>query len=119
MRQGARHLSVVAELGAGGCGRRGGGSWRSQLAWTRTVRGGRNEGPIEAERVSTVWDHHGVADTEALLLVGLEHVGEAEALPAHLAGVRLFSGVGAAVALHVRPTCEALPTDLTDVGLLS
>jgi len=51
--------------------------------------------------------------------VGLEHVGEAEALAAHLAGVRLFSSVGAAVALHVGPAREALPTDLTDVRLLS
>lgn len=61
----------------------------------------------------------GVADPEALLLVGLEHVGEAEALAAHVAGVGLFSRVGPAVALHVGAAGEALAADLADVGLLA
>lgn len=48
-----------------------------------------------------------------------EHVGEAEALAAHLAGIGLLPSVGAAVALHVGPAGEALPTNLTDERLLS
>lgn len=47
-----------------------------------------------------------------------EHVGEAEALAAHLAGVGLLARVGAAVALHVGPAGEALSTDLTNERLL-
>lgn len=61
----------------------------------------------------------GVADAETLLLVGLEHVGEAEALAADVAGVGLLPRVGAAVPLHVGAAGEALPADLADVGLLS
>ncbi len=48
-----------------------------------------------------------------------EHVGEAEALATHLAGIRLLPSVGAAVALHVGPAGEALSTNLTNEGLLS
>lgn len=48
-----------------------------------------------------------------------EHVGEAEALAAHLAGIGLLPSVGATVALHVWPAGEALPTNLTDERLLS
>ena len=48
-----------------------------------------------------------------------EHVGEAEALAAHLAGIRLLPRVRAAVALHVGPAGEALPADLTNERLLS
>lgn len=48
-----------------------------------------------------------------------EHVGEAEALSAHLAGIGLLPCVGAAVTLHVGPAGEALPTDLTNERLLS
>lgn len=59
-----------------------------------------------------------VADTEALLLVGLEHVGEAEALAADVAWVWLLASVRAPVAFHVGPAGEALAADLTDVGLL-
>lgn len=119
MQQGERQLGAVEELWAGGGGGRGGGGWRSQLRWTGRVRGRRDEGQVEAEGVTAVWDHHRVGDVKALLPVGLEHVGEAEALTTHLAGVRLLSGVRAAVAFHVGPTREALPTDLTDVRLLS
>lgn len=61
----------------------------------------------------------GVADTETFLLVGFEHVGEAEALAADVAGVRLLARVGPAMPLHVGPAGEALPADLTDVGLLT
>lgn len=48
-----------------------------------------------------------------------EHVGEAEALATHLAGIGLLPSVGAAVALHVGPAGEALPTNLTNERLLS
>lgn len=60
----------------------------------------------------------GVADAEALLLVRLEHVGEAEALAAHVTGVGLLAGVRAPVPLHVGPAGEALAADLADVRLL-
>lgn len=60
----------------------------------------------------------GVADAETFLLVGFEHVGEAEALAANVARVRFLPGVGPAVPLHVGAAGEALPADLTDVGLL-
>lgn len=48
-----------------------------------------------------------------------EHVGEAKALAAHLAGIGLLPGVGAPVTLHVGPAGEALPTNLTNERLLS
>ena len=60
----------------------------------------------------------GVTDAEAFLLVGLEHVGEAEALAADIAGVRLLAGVRAPVPLHVGSAGEALAADLADVWLL-
>jgi hypothetical protein len=60
-----------------------------------------------------------VADAEALLLVRLEHVGEAEPLAAHVAGVGLLACVSSAVPLHVRAAGEAFATDFTDKGLLS
>lgn len=63
--------------------------------------------------------HHGVADLEALLLVGFEHVGETETLTADVAGVRLLARVSAPVSLHVGPAREALSTDLTDIWFLS
>lgn len=47
-----------------------------------------------------------------------EHVGEAEALAAHLAGIGLLACVGAAVAFHIGSAGEALPTDLTNERLL-
>lgn len=49
----------------------------------------------------------------------LQHVGEAEALATHLAGVWLLAGVCPPVALHVGPAGEALPADLADKRLLS
>lgn len=61
----------------------------------------------------------GVADAETFLLVGFEHVGEAEALAADVTGVRLLACVGPAMPLHVGAAGEALPTDLADVGLLA
>lgn len=62
---------------------------------------------------------HGACDSEALLSVCLEHVGEAKALTAHFTRVRLLAGVCAPVTLHVGPTGETLPTDLTDERLLT
>lgn len=56
---------------------------------------------------------HGAGDPEALLTVRFEHVREPEALAAHLAWIRLLSGVCSAVPLHVWPTGETLPADLT------
>ena len=58
------------------------------------------------------------SSAEALLLVRLEHVGETEALAAHVARVGLFTGVRAPVPLHVGPAGEALAADLADVRLL-
>ena len=121
VQQGEGQLGAVEGVGARGSrgrGHRRGGKHRPQLALTGRVHSGRRQGVVEPDGVVAVGDH-GVADAEALLPVGLEHVGEAEALAAHLAGVRLLPGVGAAVALHVGPAGEALPTDLTDVRLLS
>lgn len=62
---------------------------------------------------------YGVAHPETLLLVGLQHVGEAEALPADVARVGLLARVRPAVALHVGPAGEALPTDLADIWLFA
>lgn len=116
VQQGERQLGAMEGLGAGGssrCGRR-----HPQLDLTGRVHSGRGERLVESEGVVAVGDH-GVADAEALLPVGFEHVGKSEALAAHLAGVGFLSGVGAAVAFHVGPAREALATDFTDVRLLS
>lgn len=59
-----------------------------------------------------------MADAEALLLVRLQHVGEAEALATHVARIGLLARVRAPVPLHVGPAGEALAADLTDVRLL-
>lgn len=61
----------------------------------------------------------GVPSLEALFSVSFEHVGKAEALAAHAAGVGLLSGMCPAVALHVGPTGEAFAADLTDERFLS
>lgn len=61
----------------------------------------------------------GAGDTEALLLVCLEHVGEAKSLAAHVTRVGLLACVSSAVPLHVWAAGEALATDFTDKGLLS
>lgn len=121
VQQGERQLGAMERVGArgsSGCGHRWGGECRPQLDLTRRVHGGRGQRLIEAEGV-VAGGNHGVADAEAFLPVGLEHVGEAKALAAHLAGVGLLPGVCATVALHVGPTREAFPTNLTDVRLLS
>lgn len=94
--------------GSGGRGRRRSRERRPQL--TGRVHGGRSQRLLDVD---------GVADAKAFLPVGFEHVGETEALTAHLTGVGLLPGVGAAVTLHVWPACEALPADLTDVRFLS
>lgn len=91
--------------GAGGGGGRGGGEGICKDA----DRHGR----------STSLQNHGAGDPETLLFVGFEHVGEAETLAAHVARVRLLARVCAAMALHVGPAGEALPTDLTNERLLS
>lgn len=62
---------------------------------------------------------HWAGDPETLLSVRFEHVGKAETLAADFARVRLFPGVCAPVPLHIGPTGEALPTDLTDEWLLT
>lgn len=103
-------MEGVWARGSSGCGHRRGGERCPQLHLTGTVHSGRSQRLVEAD---------GVADAKAFLPVGLKHVGEAEALAAHLAGVGLLPSVGAAVALHVWPARETLPTDLTDVRLLS
>ena len=121
VQQGERQLGSMERVwarGSSGCGHRRGGERRPQLHLTRRVHGGRRQSLVVAEGVVAVSDH-GVTDAEAFLPVGLEHVGEAEALATHLARVGLLPGVGAAVTLHVGPAREALPTDLTDVRLLS
>lgn len=51
--------------------------------------------------------------------MGLEHVGEAEALAAHVARVGLLAGVRPAVPLHVGAAGEAFAADFTDEGFLS
>lgn len=51
--------------------------------------------------------------------MSFEHVGEAEALAAYLAGIGLLACVGAAVAFHVGPAGEALPADFANKRLLS
>lgn len=51
--------------------------------------------------------------------MSFQHVGEAEALPARLARVRLLPGVCAPVPLHVGPAGEALAADLADVRLFT
>lgn len=121
MQQWERQLGAVEGVGArgsSGCGHRRGRKHCPQLYLTGRVHGRRGQGLVEAEGVVAICDH-GVADTEAFLPVGLEHVGETKTLATHLARVRFLSGVGAAVALHVGPAREAFPTDLTDVRLFS
>lgn len=73
----------------------------------------------EAGHCSGAAGRRGVATLEALFPVSLQHVGEAEALAAHAAGVRFLARVGAAVALHVGPAGEALAADFTDERFLS
>lgn len=62
---------------------------------------------------------HGAGHPKALLLVGLQHVGEAEPLAAHVTGVGLLACVSSAVPLHVGAAGEAFATDFTDKGFLS
>lgn len=90
--------------------------WQGQRGDTRARRqrsraGGRlGDGRVRSQ---------GVADAEAFLLVGFQHVGEAEALATNVTGVWLLACVGPAMPLHVGAAGEALATDLTDVGLLT
>lgn len=62
---------------------------------------------------------HGAGHPEALLLVGLKHVGEAEPLAAHVTRVGLLACVSPTVPLHVGAAGEAFATDFTDKGFLS
>lgn len=62
---------------------------------------------------------HRAGDSETLLSVCLKHVGKAETLAADFTRVRLFPSVRAPVPLHIGPTGETLPTDLTDEWLLT
>lgn len=84
----------------------------------RAAGGGPGAGGGQARGCGGAVAGQGVADAEALLLVRLEHVGEAEALAAHVTGVGLLAGVRAPVPLHVGPAGEALAADLADVRLL-
>lgn len=82
-------------------------------------RGWRVAGEMDTQgEVGRLWSH-GAGYPEALLAVGLEHVGETETLTADLARVRLLSGVGAPVSLHVGSTGETLPADFADERLLT
>ena len=107
---------VEAQRGGGGGGR-GGCRWDQAGARPRGARGVGSK--VERQWETAGLEGHRAGHPEALLFVGLKHVGEAEALAAHLAGVGFLSRVGAAVALHVGPAGEALPADLTDERLLS
>lgn len=62
---------------------------------------------------------HRTGDPETLLSMRLKHVGKAETLATDFARVRLFPSVRAPVPLHIGPTGETLPTDLTDEWLLT
>lgn len=62
---------------------------------------------------------HGAGHPEALLLVGLQHVGEAEPLATHVTWIGLLACVSSAVPLHVGAAGEAFATDFTDKGFLS
>lgn len=62
---------------------------------------------------------HWAGDPETLLSVCFEHVGKAETLAADFTWVWFFPGVCSPVPLHIGPTGEALPTDLTDERLLT
>ena len=124
----AARQSVVGAHPPAGVGS-GGEEWR----WGRQVGRGRQglgqpreQGQCVSRRLGggQAWGRRGavagqgVTDAEAFLLVGLEHVGEAEALAADIAGVRLLAGVRAPVPLHVGSAGEALAADLADVWLL-
>lgn len=125
-RAGGRSVAGVqppAGVGRGGEERR----WRRQVRRRRQgLRQPREQGQRGGRRLrrGQAWGRggavagQGVADAEAFLLVGLEHVGEAEALATDVAGVRLLPRVRAPVPLHVGPAGEALATDLADVRLL-
>lgn len=62
---------------------------------------------------------HGAGHPEALLLVGLKHVGEAEPLATHVTRIGLLACVSSAVPLHVGAAGEAFAADFTDKGFLS
>lgn len=78
--------------------------------------GGRGSGQWDLDSRRHV---HGAGHPEALLLVGLQHVGEAEPLATHVARIGLLAGVSSAVPLHVGAAGEAFATDFTDKGFLS
>lgn len=61
----------------------------------------------------------GAPEPGTFLSVRFEHVGEAKALTARLAGIGLLARVSAPVPLHVGPAGEALPADLADVRLFT
>lgn len=109
VRDGARGQRADGVQADGGCG--GGGC---------VDRGGDRGSRSHGQRDLGSGRHgDGAGDAETLLLVRLEHVGEAEPLAAHVAGVRLLPRVSSAVPLHVGAAGEAFPTDFTDKGLLS
>lgn len=101
-------------------GSRGGGWGGSRGAGARGGgRGGEGVGKdADRHRWAAGLQNHRTGDSETLLFVCFKHVGEAETLATHFAGVGLLPRVGAAVALHVGPAGEALPTDLANERLL-
>lgn len=93
--------------------RRGGGGGRVHH---RRNWGGRGSGQWDLDSRRHI---HGAGHPEALLLVGLKHVGEAEPLAAHVTRIGLLACVSSAVPLHVGAAGEAFATDFTDKGFLS
>lgn len=71
------------------------------------------------EQSARPWNTDWTSDPEALLLVSLQHVGEAKAHAAHVTRVRLFSCMGPTVTFHVWATGEAFATDFTYKRFLS
>lgn len=121
VKQGERQLGAVERVRGGGSrrrGHRGGGKRCSQLDLSGRVNSKRRQRLVQTQGVVSL-RVHGDRDTETFLPVCFKHVGEAEALAAHLARIRFLSGVSAAVALHVGSAGETFPADLTDVWFLS
>lgn len=110
--------------------RMGDGAWRKCAHWVQVDWWGWGGGCVHYSRncggrscgqwdLDSRWHVNGAGNTEALLLVCLEHVGEAKSLATHITWVGLLPCVSSAMSLHVWAAGEAFPTDFTDKGLLS
>lgn len=109
----------------------GDGTWRERVHWVQVDGWSWGGGCVHyrkdcgSRRIRGKWDLNcrwhinGACDPEALLLVSLEHVGEAKSLATHITWVRLLPCVSSAVSLHVWAAGEAFATDFTDKRLLS